>query len=130
MAEPAASRASRSHERPVTIELSQAQLERVLHEATGHETSSLSLLAAPELRSVVVRAPGLLTDSSLSRSLLLGLLLLASFPADGSYMANADLAQALRLSASTTHRYVSTLLEVGLLERDPVSRKYRRTDVG
>jgi DNA-binding IclR family transcriptional regulator len=29
------------------------------------------------------------------------------------------------MGASTTHRYVSTLLEVGLLERDPVSREYR-----
>lgn len=34
------------------------------------------------------------------------------------------------MGASTTHRYVSTLVEVGLLERDPVSREYRLTRKG
>jgi hypothetical protein len=28
-------------------------------------------------------------------------------------------------AASTTHRYISTLVEVGVLERDPASRHYR-----
>jgi DNA-binding IclR family transcriptional regulator len=36
-----------------------------------------------------------------------------------------DVAHELEMGASTTHRYISTLVEVGLLERDPVSRKYR-----
>jgi DNA-binding IclR family transcriptional regulator len=36
----------------------------------------------------------------------------------------------LGLGVSTTHRYASTLLEVGLLERDPVSREYRRPTSG
>jgi DNA-binding IclR family transcriptional regulator len=29
------------------------------------------------------------------------------------------------MNTSTTHRYVTTLLAVGLLERDPSTRKYR-----
>jgi DNA-binding IclR family transcriptional regulator len=31
---------------------------------------------------------------------------------------------------STAHRYISTLVAVGLVERDPASRRYRLADVG
>ncbi len=66
-----------------------------------------------------------LDDPRLSRSLLAGLLMLASVPADGGYVANAELARTLGMNPSTAHRYVSTLVAVGLLERDPDSRRYR-----
>jgi len=56
--------------------------------------------------------------------------MLASFPGDGSYVSIAKLARLLGMSPSTTHRYVSTLLAVGLLERDPRTRKYRLADAG
>ena len=61
--------------------------------------------------------------SRLSSSLLCGLLILASFPADGSYMSITELA---RLLAGLRARrpVVSTLLAVGLVERDPVTREY------
>jgi len=36
-----------------------------------------------------------------------------------------EIAYELRLSPSTTHRYVRTLLEIGLLEQSPQTRKYR-----
>ena len=73
-------------------------------------------------------APALerLDDPRLSRSLLAGLVMLASFPADGSYLGNAHLARMLDMNPSTAHRYISTLVAVGLLERDPDSRRYRR----
>ncbi len=58
---------------------------------------------------------------------MLGVLLLAAFPSDGGYIGNSDLARALDLSASTTHRYVTTLVALGLVERDPATRKYRIT---
>jgi IclR family pca regulon transcriptional regulator len=61
----------------------------------------------------------------MSRSLLMGLLVLASFPSDGSDLAVIDVAKRLEMSASTTHRYLTTLLSVGLLEQDPRSRRYR-----
>jgi DNA-binding IclR family transcriptional regulator len=67
-------------------------------------------------------------DSRLSGSLLCGLLLLASLPSDGSYMSLTELARSSGRSTSTVHRYLSTLLAVGLIERDPATRQYRLAD--
>jgi DNA-binding MarR family transcriptional regulator len=69
--------------------------------------------------------PEQLEDPRLSRSLLSGLLVLSCFPPDGGYRGIAELARTLGMNTSTTHRYVTTLLSVGLLERDPVTRQYR-----
>jgi DNA-binding MarR family transcriptional regulator len=108
----------------ITIELSKAQVERVVR-AAGKD-SGLRGLAA-EMEELDFRAaPEQLHDLRLSRSLLLGLTVLASFPADGAARSVRDVADELDMGASTTHRYAATLLEVGLLERDPVSREYRR----
>ncbi len=71
-----------------------------------------------------------LENPSLSRSLLIGLLMLAAFPPDGSYIGNATLAKALDLNSSTCHRYLSTLLEIGLVDRDPYTRLYRLPPTG
>jgi DNA-binding MarR family transcriptional regulator len=107
----------------ISIELSQAQVNRVIREAVEDagllgqvgETEKLGFRASPEQ----------LDDRRLSSSLLRGLMVLASFPADGADRSMTDVAHELEMGASTTHRYISTLVEVGLLERDPVSRKYR-----
>jgi DNA-binding MarR family transcriptional regulator len=66
-------------------------------------------------------------EGRLSTSLVRGLLVLLCLPADGGEMAVTDIAKTVGLSASTTYRYVSTLVELGLAERDPASRKYRRS---
>lgn len=65
-------------------------------------------------------------DRRLSSSLLFGLLVLAVFPLDGGFLSNSEVARELGMNQSTAHRYISTLVEVGLLERDPGSRHYRR----
>ncbi len=83
-----------------------------------------------DVRAVLDTAPKLLENSRLSRSLLAGLLMLASFPADGSYLRVAEAAKMLGMSPSTTHRYLATLLAVGLVEQDPRTRRYRLADVG
>jgi DNA-binding MarR family transcriptional regulator len=67
-----------------------------------------------------------LDDPRVSRSLLYGLMVLISFPADGSERGIKDIGQELDLPISTTYRYVHTLLAAGLLARDPGTRKYRR----
>jgi hypothetical protein len=65
------------------------------------------------------------SDPRLSRSLVRGLSLLTCFPADGSGRGVVELAHEAGMSPSTAHRYASTLVELGLLERNPKSRKYR-----
>ncbi len=73
--------------------------------------------------------PAQMEDRRLSRSLLSGLLVLSCFPPDGGYMGIAELARTLGMNTSTTHRYVTTLLAVGLLERDAATRRYRLASV-
>jgi hypothetical protein len=65
------------------------------------------------------------SDPRLSRSLLRGLSLLTCFGREGGARGIVELAGDAGMSPSTAHRYASTLVELGLLERDPKSRKYR-----
>lgn len=64
-------------------------------------------------------------DPRLSRSLLRGLSLLTCFGPQGTARGIVEIAHDAGMSPSTAHRYASTLVELGLLERDPKSRKYR-----
>jgi DNA-binding MarR family transcriptional regulator len=109
----------------VRLELSQAQVEQIVRAAGGSGSMSVLLAGLEDVREALDAGPDQLEDSRLSRSLLYGLLLLAAFPGDGSYLANAELARTLKMNPSTAHRYVSTLLAVGLVERDPATRRYR-----
>jgi hypothetical protein len=109
----------------ILIELSPAQVDRVVRGAAESGNMSVLLSGLDDVREVLSREPRQLEDSRLSRSLLAGLLMLASFPTDGSYLGNAEIARMLDMNPSTTHRYVSTLVAVGLLERDPTTRRYR-----
>jgi hypothetical protein len=64
-------------------------------------------------------------DARLSRSLLRGLSILTCFGSGDEERGIIELASQLGMSPSTTHRYVATLVELGLLERCTRSRKYR-----
>jgi hypothetical protein len=116
---------------PVSIELSKAQVDQVVRSAGQGGTLSVLLSAVnnPEwplaLDSEEWSYPAQMEDRRLSRSLLSGLLVLSCFPSDGGYLGIAELARMLDMNTSTTHRYVTTLLAVGLLERNPGTRKYR-----
>lgn len=115
----------------VLIELSKSQVDQVVRSAGQGGTLSVLLSAVrdPEwplsLDSEEWSYPTQMDDRRLSRSLLSGLLVLSCFPPDGGYLGIAELARMLNMNTSTTHRYVTTLLAVGLLERDPGTRKYR-----
>jgi DNA-binding MarR family transcriptional regulator len=115
----------------VLIELSEAQVDQVVRTAGQAGTMSvlLSRLRDPQWTLALDREerayPVQLDDKRLSRSLLLGLLVLSCFPHDGGHLGVAELARKLDMNTSTTHRYVATLMAVGLLERDPVTRRYR-----
>lgn len=116
---------------PVRIELSKAQVDQVVRSAGQGGTMSVLLSALKDpnwtlaLDSDEWVYPAQLEDRRLSRSLLSGLLVLSCFPSDGGYLGIAELARMLGMNTSTTHRYVTTLLAVGLLERDAATRRYR-----
>ena len=111
----------------VMLTLSSAQIEQVLRSATADsQVGNNRVLSTDQLAGARERRyRALLDDRRLSRSLLAGLLVLTCFPPGGGEMGIADLARRLDMRTSTIHRYVSTLLAAGLLERDPVSRQYR-----
>jgi hypothetical protein len=110
----------------VVIDLSSAQVDAVVRAAAGGGSAVVLLAGLGDVRGALAEGLALLDDPRLSRSLLSGLLMLASFPADGSYVGNAQIARMLGMNPSTSHRYLSTLVAVGLLERDPDSRRCRR----
>jgi hypothetical protein len=116
---------------PITIELSKAQVDQVIRAAGEGGTMSVLLSALKDPRWTLSidsdewSYPAQLDDRRLSRSLLSGLLVLSCFPADGGSLGIAELARRLDMNTSTTHRYVTTLLAVGLLERDSATRRYR-----
>jgi hypothetical protein len=118
-------------EQTIVLELSPAQVDQVVRTAGQGGTMSvlLSALRDPDwtlaLDSEEWSYPAQMEDRRLSRSLLSGLLVLSCFPSEGDYLGIAEIARMLDMNTSTTHRYVTTLLAVGLLERDPATRKYR-----
>jgi DNA-binding MarR family transcriptional regulator len=108
----------------ISIELTRSQIDRVTREASSGDGVSGLLRDLAEGGTLEARYEALSDSPRLSRSLLLGLLVLASFPTDGSSLAVTDVAGRLGMSPSTTHRYMTTLLAVGLLEQDPRTRRY------
>ncbi len=115
----------------ISITLSAEQVEEVLRSASRTRASSLAALVAATLERPAGATAGAAAlhleggDRRLSRSLLRGLAILACFTVESPERGILELARELELSASTTHRYVLTLLELGLLERCPRSRRYR-----
>ena len=106
----------------ITITLSPTQVDEVVRAASRSRAPSVSTVIGGYLP----------TDSAaprLSRSLLRGLSLLTCFGPDGAARGIVELARDAGMSPSTAHRYASTLVELGLLERCPKSRKYRLPDV-
>jgi predicted transcriptional regulator len=76
------------------------------------------------VRELLEGNPQDLEDPRLSHSLLAGLLILASVPLEGE-ISNVELAQLHGMNVSTSHRYASTLVAAGLIERDHITRRYR-----
>lgn len=127
----------------ISIKLSPAQIDEVMRAATRGRAPSISTLIADTLnaplhpdsakRSAKAQASTRLrgympigtVDPRLSRSLLRGLSILTCFGPDGDSRGIVEIAEDLGMSPSTTHRYALTLVELGLLERCPDTRKYR-----
>jgi hypothetical protein len=130
----------------ISITLSPTQVDDIVRAASGSRVPSLSTLIADSLSAPLgngeaVRAgagqarigrqsaggylPSDTSDQRLSRSLLRGLSILTGFAPDGAPRGIVELAGDLGMSPSTAHRYALTLVELGLLERCPKTRKYR-----
>lgn len=111
----------------ISITLSPTQVDAIVRAASRRRGPSVHSF----IRSALDDSDGVTSllldefDPRLSRSLLRGLSLLASFEADGSERGIVELASDLDMSPSTAHRYAHTLVELGLLERCPTTRKYR-----
>jgi IclR helix-turn-helix domain len=127
-----------SEQPSIAITLSPAQVDEVVRAASQSRAPSISSLIADTLNAPLEAENGAdeqsqvggylpigPSDPRLSRSLLRGLSLLTCFGPDGRSRGIVEIAQDAGMSASTAHRYASTLVELGLLERDPKSRKYR-----
>ncbi len=128
----------------ISITLSPVQIDEVVRAASNSRAPSLATLIAESLGAPREAGPapprngdaptpdvqgGYLpsdtSDPRLSRSLLRGLSILTRFGPAGESRGIVELADDLDMSPSTAHRYAQTLIELGLLERCPNSRKYR-----
>jgi hypothetical protein len=129
----------------ISIALSPAQVDAVVRAAAHSRAPSVSILLGNTLRATDgdelrhtggqgdhgrdARGGELAdeddTDPRMSRSLMRGLSLLTRFGPDGSERGIVELSRELGMSPSTAHRYASTLVELGLLERSSRTRKYR-----
>ncbi|HEX3391330.1 MAG TPA: helix-turn-helix domain-containing protein [Solirubrobacteraceae bacterium] len=127
----------------IAIALSPAQVEQVLRAAGNANGGAASSLLVVALDNAHVSPNGdggghgslheaaqlalaqALSDPQLSQSLLRGLAILSCYGPQRPWRAIIDLAKELKMSPSTTHRYVKTLRAVGLLEQHPSTREYR-----
>jgi hypothetical protein len=129
-------------QQPITIALSPTQVDAVVRAASRGQGPSIATViagslarsrangdagaGAPDARAASANLFARdLDDPRLSRSLLRGFSLLAEFDPDGGERGIVELADNLGMSPSTAHRYALTLVELGLLERCPTTRKYR-----
>jgi Fic family protein len=110
----------------ITLNLTPEQVRKVLRQAAGGEGIEAALSELTNDSKLVMARVAARDDTQLSSSLLLGLLVLKCFPADGSELRVLDIAQRLGLTSSTAHRYLKTLVAAGLLDQDPETRRYCR----
>ncbi len=118
-------RATKARPRPgaddsIRIALDPTQINEVLRVARGSGSLHLSHLVGGDLDRLVT------DDVKLSRSLVRGLLTYVTIPDDGRDIGVAEVARQLHMNTSTAHRYITTLMAVGLIERHPRTRRYRR----
>jgi predicted transcriptional regulator len=124
---------TRSGESLVSITLSHNQVDHVVRAALGNDVapSIPDLVGASGFHRLQARQMlnsryrDLQCNRRLSRSLLAGLLVLSCFSPEGIDLGIKEISEQLELNTSTVHRYVLTLVEAGLLERDQETRRYR-----
>jgi hypothetical protein len=113
----------------VLVELTRAQVDRVVRATAGKGTLA-TLLERGSVGKAGEQLPDRFNDPRLSRSLLVGLWVLSLMPTDGTWVSVSRIASIAEMSASTSQRYLATLVAVGIAERDPRTRKYRVATFG
>jgi hypothetical protein len=108
----------------ISITLSPGQIEEIVRSADPGRAPGFAALISAALSRVEETGMPTYDDRRLSRSLLRGLAILTCFGPDEPTLGLMEIAARLQISASTIHRYVITLVEVGLLEQSPKTRKY------
>lgn len=112
----------------ISITLSRAQIAQILRQAGRENGIAATLSGLAENRKLPQAYAAIRESPELSRSLLIGLLVLRCFPQDGASLGVKDVAEAIGTKPSNAFRYMATLLAAGLLERDPRTRRYRLAD--
>lgn len=118
-----AKRKPKSAEPVIEIKLSPTQVEEVVRAVKSSRAPGF----AEMITTVLSRAETELSasdDPRTSRSLLRGLAVLACFDAKDESLGLMEIADRLGVSPSTVHRYVLTLVQVGLLEQSQETRRY------
>jgi hypothetical protein len=115
----------------ISIELSEGQLRSVIRGALSSR-QGLGGLASLDLSYAALSKPAgrvlsaEMSDGTLSTPLIRGLLVFAAFREGGPPRGASEIAQELRMSSSTVHRFIRTLAAIGLLQPESRSRLYRR----
>lgn len=106
----------------VSITLSPRQVEQIVRAVEPDRAPGFTTLIM-DLLNRVENTPAY-ADRRLSRALMRGLAVLACFGPEHETLGLMEIAEHLGLNGSTIHRYVMTLVAVGLLEQSPETRKY------
>jgi hypothetical protein len=111
----------------VTISLAQTQIDEIARQMLDHASGQGWMNGFERQEDAIAQLANgpLMEDRRLSRSVLIGLLILACFAPAGTERRLIDVAHILDLPASSIHRYVRTLVAVGLLEQVQETREYR-----
>jgi hypothetical protein len=112
---------------PLIIRLTEGQEKDVLRQVLGEDETQdrlLEHLGDPERLRAEATAARSVSEKRLSQSLIRGFSIVTALGPPGTERGLIEIAGALEMSPSTTHRYVTTLVELGLVERGQ-SHKYR-----
>jgi hypothetical protein len=113
---------------PFRLALSDAQIEEVLRGADGADGGGLhGFLLARAGRTdqlSMARSEELASEEKLSLSVLRAFAILQFLSFEGEERPVSDIAWGVEGTTSTTHRYLTTLKKIGLIDQLDVSRKY------
>jgi IclR helix-turn-helix domain len=110
----------------VRLELSSAHVGKAAPAANGSARQPVVLRR--DLQEALAVADARLQYPRILQTKILGFLVMACFPADGGDLSNSEIAGRLDLPLTSIHSCLSRLVDLGVLERDPATRRYRHVN--